>query len=75
MILVQFFHKYFVLRFEGKRKRHGTKEYLEKQKLLHKVKRERKGARREIQQDNVFLARQKLAETLQRFVYLFFHSA
>ncbi|KAK3873272.1 hypothetical protein Pcinc_021699 [Petrolisthes cinctipes] len=51
---------------DGKLKRHGTKEYLEKQKLLHKLKRERKGARREIQQDNVFMARQKLAETLQR---------
>lgn len=50
---------------DGVKKRHGTKEYLEKQKLIHKLKREKKGARREIQRDTAFLARQQLQETLQ----------
>lgn len=50
---------------EGVKKHHGTKAYLEKQKLLYKLKRERKGARREIQRDTAFLARQQLIETLQ----------
>lgn len=50
---------------DGVKKRHGTKEYLEKQKLLHKLKREKKGARREVQRDTAFLARQQLQETLQ----------
>ncbi|XP_045582443.1 nucleolar protein 14 isoform X2 [Procambarus clarkii] len=50
---------------EGVKKRHGTKDYLEKQKLLHKLKREKKGARREIQRDTAFLARQQLMETIQ----------
>ncbi|XP_076065916.1 nucleolar protein 14-like isoform X2 [Oratosquilla oratoria] len=51
--------------FEGVKKRFGTKEQLERQKLLYKVKREAKGARREIQRDRAFLGRQKLQETLQ----------
>ncbi|XP_071512446.1 nucleolar protein 14 isoform X2 [Panulirus ornatus] len=50
---------------EGTKKHHGTKAYLEKQKLIHKLKRERKGARREILRDNAFLARQQLMETLK----------
>ncbi|XP_042212152.1 nucleolar protein 14-like isoform X2 [Homarus americanus] len=49
---------------EGVKKHHGTKSYLEKQKLTHKLKRERKGARREIQRDTAFLARQQLKEVL-----------
>lgn len=39
-----------------------------KQKLIHSVKRERKAATREIKKDTVFLARQKLSETLKRWV-------
>ncbi|KAK8391518.1 hypothetical protein O3P69_017225 [Scylla paramamosain] len=50
---------------DGVKKRHGTKEYLEKQKLIHKLKREKKGARREVQRDTAFLARQQLQETLR----------
>ncbi|KAG0719301.1 Nucleolar protein 14 [Chionoecetes opilio] len=50
---------------DGVKKRHGTKEYLEKQKLMHKLKKEKKGARREIQRDTAFLANQQLQETLQ----------
>lgn len=50
---------------EGMKKRHGTKDFQEKQKLLHKLKRERKGAKREIQRDTAYLARQQLMETLQ----------
>lgn len=53
-------------RFDGKKKRVGSKEKLEKQRLLHKYKRERKGAMREIRKDAQFLARQKLNERIQR---------
>lgn len=50
---------------EGMKKSVGTKDFQEKQKLLQKLKRERKGAKREIQRDTAFLARQQLMETLQ----------
>ncbi|XP_045127343.1 nucleolar protein 14-like isoform X2 [Portunus trituberculatus] len=50
---------------DGVKKRHGTKEYLEKQKLIHKLKREKKGARKAVRGDTAFLARQQLQETLQ----------
>ncbi|XP_040275114.1 nucleolar protein 14 [Bufo bufo] len=38
----------------------------ERKKLIHKHKREFKGAVREIRRDNQFLAREKLSETMQR---------
>ncbi|CAL4158068.1 unnamed protein product, partial [Meganyctiphanes norvegica] len=50
---------------EGVKKRHGTKEFQEKQKLVHKLKRERKGAAREIKRDTAFLARKQLEERLK----------
>ena len=56
-----------ISRIDGVKKRHGTKEYLEKQKLMHKLKREKKGARREVQRDTAFLARQQLQDTLRRY--------
>jgi len=46
----------------GKKKREGSKEMLEEQKLRHKLKQERKGARKEIRQDTAFLASQKVKE-------------
>merc|ERR1719186_632492 len=45
-----------------KKKREGSKEMLEEQKLRHKLKQERKGARKEIRQDTAFLASQKVKE-------------
>merc|ERR1711892_1017237 len=45
-----------------KKKRQGSKEMLEEQKLRHKLKQERKGARKEIRQDTAFLASQKVRE-------------
>ena len=52
--------------FDGKKKREGSKEFNEKQRLIHKVKKERKGAMREIKKDMQFLARQKLQEHIDR---------
>ena len=54
--------------FDGKKKKRGTRDFNEKQKLLHKHKKEMKGARREIKKDNQFLARQKLHEQLEKYV-------
>lgn len=51
---------------EGAKKRHGSKEKLEHQKLLHNLKRERKAVKREIEKDTAYLARQKLKEQLER---------
>ena len=44
------------------KKRSGNKELLEQQKMRHKLKQERKGARKEIRQDTAFLASQKMKE-------------
>merc|ERR1719153_528365 len=45
-----------------KKKRQGSKEMLEEQKMRHKLKQERKGARKEIRQDTAFLASQKMKD-------------
>ena len=52
--------------FDGKKTRGGTKEFNEKQRLIHKYKREFKGAVREIRKDNEFLAREKIKEQIER---------
>lgn len=44
------------------------KEKQEREKLLHKYKREMKGAIREIRRDKSFLAKLKLKQTLQKWV-------
>jgi len=55
------------LSFDGRKKRTGgSKESLEKQRLLHKYKREMKGTIREIRKDNQFIARQKLDNQIQK---------
>lgn len=54
--------------FEGRKKRVGSKEKLERDKLQHKLKREMKGAIREIRKDNAFLGRQKIKEQIERYV-------
>ncbi|XP_029805228.1 nucleolar protein 14 [Suricata suricatta] len=48
------------------RKQGGSREEQERKRLIHKHKREFKGAVREIRRDNQFLARMQLAETLER---------
>lgn len=53
-------------RFDGKKQHHGSKKKLEQQKLLHKYKREMKGAMREIRRDNQFIASEKLNEQLDQ---------
>lgn len=54
--------------FEGRKKRVGSKEKLEREKLQHKIKREMKGAIREIRKDNAFIAREKLKEQIEKYV-------
>ena len=44
------------------KKRVGKKDVLEQQKMRHKLKQEKKGARKEIRQDTAFLANQKMKE-------------
>ncbi|ESO96868.1 hypothetical protein LOTGIDRAFT_115358 [Lottia gigantea] len=54
-------------KWTGKRKKcGGTKEFQDTQKLLHKHKRELKGAVRDIRRDSQFLARHQLKETLEK---------
>lgn len=56
--------------FEGRKKRVGSKEKLERDKLQHKIKREMKGAIREIRKDNAFIAREKLKEQIDKYVII-----
>jgi hypothetical protein len=56
--------------FDGRKKRTGSKKDLEKQRLQHKVRRETKGAIREIKKDARFLAKQQLQETLEMSVFI-----
>ena len=55
-------------RFDGKKKRIGSRETQEKQRLVHHYKKELKGAIRNLRQDNMFLAREKLQEQIERCV-------
>ena len=48
------------------KKRVGKKDLLEEQKMRHKLKQEKKGARKEIRQDSAFLATQKFREQRQK---------
>ncbi|XP_059235828.1 nucleolar protein 14 isoform X2 [Mustela nigripes] len=48
------------------RKQGSSKQEQERRRLIHKHKREFKGAVREIRRDNQFLARMQLSETLER---------
>lgn len=43
-----------------------SKEKAERDKLLHKLKREKKGALREIRRDQAFLGRLKIKERIKR---------
>lgn len=48
------------------RKQGSSKEEQERKRLIHKHKREFKGAVREIRKDNQFLARMQLSEIMER---------
>ncbi|XP_064601110.1 nucleolar protein 14-like [Liolophura sinensis] len=53
--------------FDGKKKRSGgDKEYNERQRLIHKHRREMKGAIREIRRDVQFIGRQQLDAQIQK---------
>lgn len=52
--------------FDGRKKRKGTKEQNEHQRLLHKLKREKKGAMREVRKDAQFLARERIKEQIEK---------
>ncbi len=49
------------------KKRTGSREKLEQSKLLHKLRRERKGARKDIRADNAFLAAQRAKDQRERY--------
>jgi len=49
-----------------KKKRTGNRDLLEEQKMRHKVKQERKGARKEIRQDTAFLATEKAKDARRK---------
>ncbi|KAK6185807.1 hypothetical protein SNE40_007956 [Patella caerulea] len=66
-IALKMFEPQIEEKWTGKRKKcGGTKEFQQTQKLVHKHKREMKGAVRDIRRDSQFLARHQLKETLQR---------
>lgn len=54
------------LSLEFGRKQGSTREEQERRRLIHKHKREFKGAVREIRKDNQFLARMRLSEIMER---------
>lgn len=56
----------FTHSLEYGRKQGSSKEEQERKRLIHKHKREFKGAVREIRKDNQFLARMQLSEVLER---------
>ena len=62
-VLTVTFHFSFVV---GRRKSHSRADS-ERQRLIHKVRKEKKGAVREIRKDNQFLAQQKLKEQIRRY--------
>lgn len=55
-----------LFRLEFGRKQGSSKEEQERKRLIHKHKREFKGAVREIRKDNQFLARMQLSEIMER---------
>merc|ERR1712058_208653 len=48
------------------KKHYGSREKLEMDKLLHKVKREKKAAKKDLRKDTAFLAKQKAREARER---------
>ena len=48
------------------KRRTGNRELLEQQKMRHKLKQEKKGARKEIRQDTAFLATERFREQRQK---------
>ena len=48
------------------KKRTGSKEKLEQSKLLHKMKREKKGAKKDIRADAAFIAEQRAKEAREK---------
>jgi len=55
--------------YDDKRRPKMSKAKEERAKLLHKIKREKKGAIREIRRDTAFVQELKLKQTLQRWVF------
>lgn len=59
---------FFVTRFDRKRTKFQSREKAERDKLIHKLKKERKGALREIRRDKDFLGRVKVQQRIRRWV-------
>ncbi|XP_056639893.1 nucleolar protein 14 homolog [Diorhabda sublineata] len=51
--------------YDGKQHKYQSKEKAQHSKLIHKLKREKKGALREIRRDNAFLGRVKINKQIQ----------
>lgn len=52
------------------KKHDGPRERRDHEKLLHKMKREKKSAKKELRKDTAFIAKQKAVETRERLVWL-----
>lgn len=59
-------------RYEGKQRKMQSRAKSDRDKLTHKLKKETKGALREIRRDKDFLAGIKLRQKIQRLVNVFF---
>lgn len=57
-----------IFRFDRKMHRYRSKDKADREKLLHKLKVEKKGALREIRRDKDFLGRVKVKQRIRRFV-------
>ncbi len=63
----------FSFSFDPFAKKHdGPRDRRDKDKLLHKMKREKKSAKKELRKDTAFLAKQKAVEIRERQVTLMF---
>lgn len=73
-IILELFQKCNFLFFSfdpfARKRETGSKEKQEMSKLLYKMKREKKGAKKDIRADMAFLATQKAKEARIKYVYL-----
>lgn len=60
----------FCYRYDGKQFKVQSKEKAQRDKLVHKYKKEMKGAIREIRRDKSYLGKVKIKQQIQRYVYL-----
>lgn len=59
--------------YDGGRKHHSSEAKAQREKMLYKIRRETKGAMREIRKDNEFLSKLQLKKRIQRYVASFIY--